>query len=137
MEFGFEGMCIMTSDVVRLARFYCELFETTSEGGDGHKTMNIGALGLAIWREGVTDSNDEKRMRELRKYCYAFMFTTQDVDAAYERAKRMGAAIQEPPEDKPWGGRAFVLNDPDGNRIHILTKLWMDSENFTNTPGDG
>jgi len=122
MEFGFEGLCIMTGDVARLARFYCELFETTSDGSAVHKTMRIGTLGLAIWQEGVADSIDEKRMRELRKHCYSLIFSTQDVDETHRRAKRLGAIIQEPPAEQPWGCRAFVLNDPDGNRIDIVSK---------------
>jgi len=90
----FEGICIMTDDVARLARFYCELFETTSEGNDEHTTMKIGALGLAIWRQGNTDSDDEERMRELRKHCYALIFSSEDVDETYNRAKELGAVIQ-------------------------------------------
>ena len=118
----FEGICIITHDVPRLRRFYCELFETTSEGNDVHTTMKIGALGLAIWREGVADSTSEERLRELRKHCYALLFSSQDLDETYHRAQELGAVIQEPLADQPWDCRAFVLNDPDGNRIDIVGK---------------
>ena len=115
----FEGICIMTCNVARLARFYCELFETTSAGDDEHTTMKIGLLGLAFWRQDSADRID----REQRKHCHALIFSSQDVDVTYQRARQLGAAIQEPPKDQTWGCRAFVLNDPDGNRIDIFGKL--------------
>ena len=99
----FEGICIMTSDVNRLARFYCELFDTTSEGNDVHTTMKIGTLGLAIWRPDNAVNTSEKRMKELRKKCYSLIFSSQDVDETYGQAKELGAVIQKPLTDQPWG----------------------------------
>ncbi len=118
----FEGLCIMTSDVARLVRFYCDLFQTMAEGNDTHSTLKIGGLGLAIWREGQTSAADELRLKELRKHCCALMFSTPDVDTTYLRAKALGAVIQEPLAEQPWGVRAFVMNDPDGNRIDVFGK---------------
>ncbi len=119
----FEGICIMTDDVPRLALFYQELFETSSEGNDEHTTLNIGGLGLAIWRQGIPDSISKNKVKEIRKHCYALMFSSPDVDKTFVRARELGVTIQEEPADQPWGCRAFVLNDPDGNRIDIFGKL--------------
>jgi predicted enzyme related to lactoylglutathione lyase len=119
----FEGICIMTGDVARLARFYCDLFGTVSEGNDRHTTLKIGTLGLAIWNPASAGTPAEEVMRAVRRHCYALMFSAEDVDGTYLRAKALGAVIQEPPADQPWGCRAFVLNDPDGNRIDITGKL--------------
>ncbi len=119
----FEGICIMTGDVARLAQFYRGLFETTSEGNEEHTTMKIGGLGLAIWRQDHPEGVSEEKMKDVRKHCYALMFSSPDVDKTYERARELGATIQEALADQPWGCRAFVLNDPDGNRIDIFGKL--------------
>jgi predicted enzyme related to lactoylglutathione lyase len=118
----FEGLCILTNDVPRLARFYCDLFETVSAGNDLHTTMKIGGLGLAIWKEDGVGYPDEKALHDLRRHCYALMFASPDVERTFQRAQALGAVIQEPPADQPWGVRAFVLNDPDGNRIDIVGK---------------
>jgi uncharacterized glyoxalase superfamily protein PhnB len=38
----------------------------------------------------------------------------RDVDAWYDRIKKQGISIAEEIEDKPWGHRAFSIEDPDG-----------------------
>ena len=50
------------------------------------------------------------------------MFSTPNLDWSYQNALSAGAVIQEPPADQPWGVRAFVINDPDGNRIDVFEK---------------
>jgi catechol 2,3-dioxygenase-like lactoylglutathione lyase family enzyme len=43
-----------------------------------------------------------------------------DVDAAYDEARRRGAEIVHPLTDEPWGVRRFFARDPDGNVINVL-----------------
>ena len=42
-----------------------------------------------------------------------------DVDALHERCQRYGARIVKGLQDKNFGLRAFVFEDPDGNRIDV------------------
>jgi uncharacterized glyoxalase superfamily protein PhnB len=42
-----------------------------------------------------------------------------DVDAAIDRARRAGAQIVEPLQDRPWGLRDFRVSDPDGHYLRI------------------
>ncbi|MEG6586123.1 VOC family protein [Dendrosporobacter sp. 1207_IL3150] len=44
-------------------------------------------------------------------------FEVEDVDAEYLRLKKAGLNIYQEMQDKPWGERSFVVNDP--NRVHI------------------
>lgn len=118
----FEGLCIMTNNVSRLAQFYQELFETPAEGNEEHTTLSIGGLGLAIWKQDLPEGMNAGKMKEIRKHCYALMFASPDLDRTYECAQALGATIQEVPAEQPWGIRAFVMNDPDGNRIDIVEK---------------
>ena len=47
-------------------------------------------------------------------------FVIDDFDAAWERARRLGAPIEEPPNtDNGTGLRAFVVRDPDGYHVAI------------------
>lgn len=44
-----------------------------------------------------------------------------DVDEAYAEAQRRGYEIVHPLTDEPWGVRRFLLRDPDGNVINIVS----------------
>ncbi|MCU6710563.1 VOC family protein [Paenibacillus sp. J5C_2022] len=43
-----------------------------------------------------------------------------DVDAAYEKMKQAGFAIQYGPVDEAWGVRRFYVRDPFGKLVNIL-----------------
>ena len=45
---------------------------------------------------------------------------TDDVDAAYEEAQRLGYEIVHPITTEPWGVRRFFVRAPDGNVINIV-----------------
>lgn len=44
-----------------------------------------------------------------------------DVDAAYAEAQRRGYEIVHPLTDEPWGVRRFLVRDPDGNVVNIVS----------------
>ena len=44
-----------------------------------------------------------------------------DVDEAYAEAQRRGYEIVHPLTDEPWGIRRFLVRDPDGNVINIVS----------------
>ena len=44
-----------------------------------------------------------------------------DIDGLYERATAAGHEIIREPADRPWGGRGFVVRDPNGVAINIYT----------------
>lgn len=46
-------------------------------------------------------------------------FEVDDVDAEYERLKGEGLHIYQEMQDKPWGERSFVINDPNGIHVYI------------------
>ncbi|MBN1249976.1 MAG: VOC family protein [Anaerolineae bacterium] len=43
----------------------------------------------------------------------------RDVDAWHDRLRKQGIPIVAELEDKPWGHRAFSVEDPDGMRVTI------------------
>jgi catechol 2,3-dioxygenase-like lactoylglutathione lyase family enzyme len=45
---------------------------------------------------------------------------TDDVDAAYEEAQRLGYDIVHPLNTESWGVRRFLVRAPDGNVLNIL-----------------
>lgn len=46
-----------------------------------------------------------------------------DVDAVYQRAKKLGHTIKYELTDEPWGVRRFYLSDPTGKLLNILSHL--------------
>jgi len=45
---------------------------------------------------------------------------TDDVDGAYEEARRLGYEIVQPLTTEPWGVRRFFVRAPDGNIINVV-----------------
>lgn len=46
-------------------------------------------------------------------------FEVDDVRAEYDRLVHEGLHIVQKIEDKPWGERSFVVNDPNGVHLYI------------------
>ena len=50
-------------------------------------------------------------------------FEVDDVDAEYDRLKAEGVQIYQEMQDKPWGERSFVIDDPNGVHLYIYTSI--------------
>jgi predicted enzyme related to lactoylglutathione lyase len=44
-----------------------------------------------------------------------------DVDEAYAEAQRRGFEIVHPLTDEPWGIRRFLVRDPEGNVVNVVS----------------
>ena len=44
-----------------------------------------------------------------------------EIDALHERSLRAGNEIIREPSDRAWGGRGFVVRDPNGVAINVYT----------------
>lgn len=47
------------------------------------------------------------------------VFRTDDLDAAFERARAAGAEVLQEPIAQPWGPRDCAFRDPSGNTVRI------------------
>jgi predicted enzyme related to lactoylglutathione lyase len=115
----FEGMCLLTTDVPRLAAFYSTVFAAEAEGDSSHSVIKVGGLGLAIWQPDGYAGCPAK----MRRNCFSLMFSVEDLDAAYERIKKLNVEFTELPTVHPWGAKSFAFVDPDGNRLDVHTVL--------------
>ena len=50
-------------------------------------------------------------------------FEVDDVDAEYARLKAAGLYIYQEMQDKPWGERSFVIDDPNGIHVYIYKAI--------------
>jgi catechol 2,3-dioxygenase-like lactoylglutathione lyase family enzyme len=46
-----------------------------------------------------------------------------DVDGWFSEFRDKGVAVQEPPDEYLQGLRSMTIQDPDGNKLHICTRL--------------
>ena len=46
-------------------------------------------------------------------------FTTDDLDATFDRVRASGAEIVQEPTEQFWGTRDFAVRDPSGNLVRI------------------
>ena len=49
-------------------------------------------------------------------------FSTDDLDATFEKVRGSGADIVQEPTDQPWGPRDCAVRDPSGNLVRIDQK---------------
>jgi len=47
------------------------------------------------------------------------VFSTDDLDATFEKARAAGAEVLQEPIDQPWGPRDSAFRDPSGNTVRI------------------
>jgi len=46
-----------------------------------------------------------------------------EVDSFHQRLASLGVERIEPPQDRAWGHRSFIVHDPDGIPIHIYCEI--------------
>jgi hypothetical protein len=46
-----------------------------------------------------------------------------DVQAEYQRLKEAGLSLVQSLQDKPWGERSFVVDDPNGIHLYIYETI--------------
>lgn len=115
----FEGVCLLTTDVPKLAEFYSMAFSAEAEGDERHATVTVGGLGLAIWHPEGLEEQIKGFPPNVRRNCFSLMFSVKDLDAEYERIRKLNVEFTELPTAHPWGAKSFAFVDPDGNHIDV------------------
>ena len=55
-------------------------------------------------------------------------FEVEDVDAEYEKIQDEDITICQSLQDKPWGERSFVVDDPNGVHVYVYTLIEQTAE---------
>ena len=90
-----------------------ETFER--DGKVGGASLTAGGARVLL----VQDNWEKRRDRVKGEGFRLHMATDGDVDAIAAAIEQRGGTLESPPEDTPWGARAFSLADPDGFKITI------------------
>lgn len=124
----FVSTRIITADVSRLVAFYEAVTGTQAVWGNelfaelptAAGTLAIGSdRTVALFGEG---SAEPAANRSVIVECLV-----DDVDADFARLRdlldREPGDLVTPPTDMPWGNRALLFRDPDGNLVNLFTPV--------------
>ncbi len=105
---------VATSSVNEVREFYAELFDLEPVMDMGWiATLSSGTTApvqISIASEGGSGTPVPDASIEV-----------DDVDAVYERARRLGHKIEYELTDEPWGVRRFYVSDPSGKLLNVLS----------------
>jgi lactoylglutathione lyase len=110
------------SDLQRSLAFYTNVFgfvvdeRYTGNGGvlQG-ATLKAGTCRMGLSQDDWAKGRDRQRGVAVSVWCT----TVQDVDALAAKVKAAGHSLSKEPQDQPWGGRSFAVDDPDGFHLTI------------------
>ena len=116
-------ICLITLDVLRLARFYTQVLGVQPMGDETHMAFSTEGAALTIFSAEGMESMAPGSMRGAGHGSFTLAFKVDDVDAEYVRIQALGVEFVKPPQTHPWGARSFWFRDPDGNIVDLVTVL--------------
>ncbi|MFC5061876.1 VOC family protein [Actinomycetospora atypica] len=115
---------VITDDVARLVDFYERVTRRSAiwgnaefaEIGTTSGTLAIGSTRtVGLFGPGSAESAANRSV--------ILEFIVEDVDAEYEALRSWVAEFVTAPTTMPWGNRALLLRDPDGNLVNLFTPV--------------
>jgi predicted enzyme related to lactoylglutathione lyase len=120
----FVSTRIITADVHRLVDFY-EMVTATAPvwGNDLFAEIPTSAATLAIGSDKTVPLFGAGSAEAGANRSAILEFIVEDVDAEYERLRGSLDEIVSEPTTMPWGNRALLFRDPDGNLVNLFTPV--------------
>lgn len=115
---------IITADVNRLVAFY-ELVTQTAPiwGNELFAEIPTSVGTLAIGSDKTVPLFGAGSAEAAANRSAILEFIVDDVDAEYERLRSSVGEIVTEPTTMPWGNRALLFRDPDGNLVNLFTPV--------------
>jgi catechol 2,3-dioxygenase-like lactoylglutathione lyase family enzyme len=104
---------IRTEDISAARRFYGDLLGLDVLMDHGWITTYGSREQMTVQISVATQGGSDTPVPDLS-------IEVDDVDAALERMRQAGIAIEYGPADEPWGVRRFYVRDPFGKLVNIL-----------------
>ncbi|MCU1569473.1 MAG: lyase [Naasia sp.] len=130
MTISLQYTHITVNDVDAAVPFYrdalgLEVLQDVSSGG--HRWLTLGTdaqpgLGIVLSdpHAGRSEADGDALQELLTKGVLPnIVFSSDDVDAAFERVAASGAEVLQEPADQGWGPRDCAFRDPSGNTVRI------------------
>lgn len=120
----FVSTRIITADVKRLVGFYEMVIQIAAVWGNELFAEIPTPVGtLAIGSDKTVPLFGEGSAEAAANRSAIVEFLVQDVDAEFERLHERLAEVVTTPTTMPWGNRALLFRDPDGNLVNLFTPV--------------
>ena len=119
----FKQTRLVTTNVATLTRFYETVSQAKAEllSSDYAQFQNEPCKGLAIIAQATTQAYGDGVAEAAANRSVILDFEVENVDAEYERLQQSVTDWVMAPKVMPWGARAIVFRDPDGNLINMYS----------------
>ncbi|MBE7680401.1 VOC family protein [Paenibacillus sp. P13VS] len=118
---NFTSVRVITDDVDRLVEFYEEVMGITAERpAPVFAELVLPSCTLAIGHSQTVPLFGVGSAVAADNRSVILEFRVHDVDAEYERLKPVVDDWVKEPTTMPWGNRAILFRDPDGNLINLF-----------------
>jgi predicted enzyme related to lactoylglutathione lyase len=117
---------IVTDDVEGMASFYAALMGTSVTLNEYYVEVPAGQVTVGFSKRRFTEYQESQAARTgkpCRRTGFVLDFLVDDVDAEYERIAALGVDWVMPPTNQPWGSRAMIFADPEGNLVNVFSRL--------------
>lgn len=113
---------LVTDDVQKLTSFYEKSTGATADViSSGYvEFQHSPCAGLAITSVATAQIYGEGVLASGANRSLVLDFEVRDVDAHHTRLKESVGEWVQPPTDQPWGNRAMLFRDPDGNLVNMF-----------------
>lgn len=120
----FVSTRVITGDVKRLVAFYELVTGATAVWGNELFAEIPTPVGtVAIGSEKTVPLFGAGSAEPAANLSAILEFIVDDVDAEYERLRGHLAKVVTEPTTMPWGNRALLFRDPDGNLVNLFTPV--------------
>jgi catechol 2,3-dioxygenase-like lactoylglutathione lyase family enzyme len=123
VKMRFNGICLVTRDVLRIRRFYAAILQVEAEGDDTFTRLSTQGAALSIFTEEGMERMAPGSMQDSGYGRYTLEFEVEDVDREFERLKTLDVIFVKPPTTQTWGRRSVWFRDPDGNIINFFASV--------------
>lgn len=120
----FVSTRIITADVDRLVAFYEMVTKASAAWGNELFAEIPTPIGtLAIGSDKTVPLFGEGSAEPAANRSVIVEFIVEDVDEEFERLREGVAEVVTEPTTMPWGNRALLFRDPDGNLVNLFTPV--------------
>jgi predicted enzyme related to lactoylglutathione lyase len=120
----FVSTRVITADVDRLVQFYETVTGVPAIWGNELFAEIPTPVGtLAIGSDKTVPLFGDGSAEPGANRSAILEFIVDDVDAEYQRLRGRLAEVVTEPKTMPWGNRALLFRDPDGNLVNLFTPV--------------
>lgn len=133
----FSSTRLITADVAALVAFYEHVVGAPAAwGSEDFAEIRTGRATLAIGSTRTVPLFGEGSAEPARNRSAILEFLVDDVDEEWARLGDGLASVVTTPTTMPWGNRALLFRDPDGNLVNLFTPVTAEARARAGVDGE-